>query len=98
MRVEMANKLPPAWIQSRHGCGQHLAWIDRHRGHSDAILNNIIPMPVCNVGVEAHVHDVPDCGIIDAHLEGRIVRVDEAVDLRQKNDQREPKAMKNEQQ
>lgn len=37
---------------------------------------------MCDVGVKAHIHDVPDGGVIDTHLKGRIVGIDKAVDLR----------------
>ena len=81
MRVEMTNKLPPSRVQSCHSSSHHLARIDRHRGHSDAIPDDIVSMPVCDVGIKAHVHDVPDGEVVNAHLEGRIVGIDEAVDL-----------------
>lgn len=38
-------------------------------------------MPVCDVSVEAHIHDVEDGRIVDTHAEGWVVGEDEAVDL-----------------
>jgi hypothetical protein len=81
MRIKMANKLPPSRVRSCHSSGYHLARINRHRGHSDAIHDDIISVPVCDMSVKAHVHDVPDGGVINAHLKRRIIGVDEAVDL-----------------
>lgn len=81
MRIKMANHLPEPRIRSGHMRGQHLAGIDWYARHHDSIMEHIVAVPVCNVGVEAHIHDVEDGGIVDAHAEGRVVGEDETVDL-----------------
>jgi hypothetical protein len=81
MRIKMTNDLPEPRIRSGHMCGQHLAGIDWYARHHDSIMEHIVAVPVCNVGVKTHIHDVEDGGVVDAHAEGRVVRKDEAVDL-----------------
>jgi hypothetical protein len=38
-------------------------------------------MPMSNMCVETHVHNIPDGGVVDAHLKGWVVGVDVTVDL-----------------
>lgn len=60
---------------------QHLARVNRHTRHHDSIMEYIIPMPVRNMRIEAHIHDIEDGRIVDAHAERRVIGEDEAVDL-----------------
>jgi hypothetical protein len=77
----MANKLPRPRIQSRHMRSKHLTRIDRNRSHQNVIPHDIVAMPMSNMCVETHVHNIPDCGVVDTHLKGWVIGVDVAVDL-----------------
>ena len=73
MRIEIANNLPPTRIQRRHRRRRHHARIDGHRSYGEAVLYDVVAVPVYDVRVEAHVHQVPDRLLVDAYLEGWVV-------------------------
>ena len=81
MSIEMANKLPLPWIQRRHVYGDHLPWIERYGGCVETIVVDVIAMPMGYVCVKAHIPEVPDGSVINAHFEGRVVCEDVAIYL-----------------
>jgi hypothetical protein len=81
MRIKMTNELPRPRIQSRHMRSKHLSRINRDRSHHNVIPHDIVTMPMSNMCVETHVHNIPDCGVVDAHLKGWVIGVDVTVDL-----------------
>jgi len=82
MRTEMANQLPPPGVKRRHGHRGHLARIDGESGgKGPGGVDKVVAVQVEDVRVEAHVVDVPDYGIVEAHAEGGCVGVDVAIYL-----------------
>lgn len=77
----MANKLPLPWIQRRHAYGDHLPWIEWYGRCVETIVIDVIAVPMGYVCVKAHIPEVPDGSVINAHFEGRIVCEDVAVYL-----------------
>jgi hypothetical protein len=73
MSIEMANKLPLPWIQRRHVYGDHLPWIEWYGGCVETIVVDVIAVPMGYVCVKAHIPEVPDGSVINAHFEGRVV-------------------------
>ena len=81
MSIKMTDDLPQPRIGSRHMRIEHLTRIDGHTRHRDTVMHNVVTVPVHNMRVKAHIHQVKDGCIIDAYAEWRIVGEDEAVDL-----------------
>lgn len=79
MRIKVADQLPPSRICRRHSHRLHLSWIERDSWRHKALINNIVPVPVRDVCVEAHVPQIPYHIVIYAHLEGWVVREDVSV-------------------
>lgn len=83
MRSKMADKLPPPRIRCRHEHRRHLARVEHDRGGCGPChgVDGVLAVHVEDMRVEAHVVEVPDYGVVDAHAEGGVVGVDVAVDL-----------------
>ena len=81
MSIEMANKLPLPRIQRRHAYSDHLPWVEWYGRCVETIVVDVIAVPMGYVCVKAHIPEVPDGSVINAHFEGRIVREDVAVYL-----------------
>jgi hypothetical protein len=79
----MANQLPPAGVQSSHHDGSHLSRVQDEGGHAGprGRINHILTMQMEDVSVEAHVVQVPDNVVVDAHFECRHISVDVAIQL-----------------
>lgn len=77
----MANKLPLPRIQRRHAYGDHLPWIEWYGRCVETIVVDVITVPMGYVCIKAHIPEVPDGSVINAHFEGRIVCEDVAVYL-----------------
>lgn len=79
----MADELPPPRIRRRHRHRRHLPRVEHHRGGrgSGHGVDRVLAVHVEDVRVEAHIVEVPDDGVVEAHGEGGVVGVDVAVDL-----------------
>lgn len=79
----MANQMPPAGVQSSHHDGSHLSRVQDEGGHAGPRdrINNILTMQMEDVSVEAHVVQVPNNVVVDAHFECRIISVNVAIQL-----------------
>jgi len=77
----MANELPLPRIQRRHAYGDHLPWIEWYGRCVETIVVDVIAVPMGYMCVKAHIPEVPDGSVINAHFEGRIVCEDVAVYL-----------------
>jgi hypothetical protein len=79
--VEVAKEVPPTVTSRLHGDRGRLTWVDGHDTAVELIHDNVVAMPVDNMGVEAHVPQIPDNIVILAHIKGGVVGIYVAVDL-----------------
>jgi hypothetical protein len=79
----MTNQLPPAGVRCSHYNSSHLSWVQREGGHTGigGRINQILTMHMEDVSVEAHIVQVPDDAVVNAHFECRAIGINVAVQL-----------------